>query len=158
MQDCLPPMAQTLLHKSVHGIYLHPLGAPAKGSVRRRVTTPDDVSPKRLLRRRFEQIHIDAQPMLLGALAHLVQRSFHHFDNGRNLHAGVRAQDGDGLFAFVRWKREDSLEDERGQHRAVLPAAEPHKPRAIVLCVELVKRTFNVLVGSGAPSPVSVPL
>src|SRR5216684_8546325 len=95
-------MAQTLLNKSVHRIYLHPLCAPAKGAVRRRVTTPDDVGPKRLLRRWFEQIRIDAQPMLLGALAHLVQRAFPHFDNGRNLYAGVCAQNGDGLYASVR--------------------------------------------------------
>ena len=41
---------------------------------------------------------------------------------------------------FVRLsigKRKDSLEDERGEHGAVLPTAKPHKPGPGVLYVEL---------------------
>ena len=39
----------------------------------------------------LEKIHIDVEAMLLRTLAHFVQSSFDHFNDGRNLYARVGA-------------------------------------------------------------------
>ena len=63
--------------------------------------------------------------------------------NGRDLHTGVGAEDGDFFFALVRWDGEDGVEHERRDHGAVLTATVADEPRAWVVKVQLPERIFN---------------
>jgi len=101
MQDRFAPVSQSLLDENIDRIDFHPLRAPAKRAIGRRITTPDNVDPEGLFRRRFEKIHIDAKPVLLRALTHLVHCSFDHFDDGGNLYARVSANNRDRLRTLV---------------------------------------------------------
>src|ERR1019366_8104735 len=66
VEDGLAPAADALLDEACDRVNFHPLGAPAKGPVRWRVATTDDVDPERLLRWRFEQVNFYIEVVLLG--------------------------------------------------------------------------------------------
>jgi len=102
VQDGLTPMADSLLHEVVDGINLHALRTPAEGAVGGWITTADDVDPEGFLVDRLQQIRFNVQALLLGELAHPVERAFNHLGNGRNLDARVRAQNRHRFFSAVR--------------------------------------------------------
>ena len=105
MQNRFAPVSQPLLNEHIDRIDFHPLSAPPKGAVRWRITSADNVDPKRLLGRRPEKIHIDVETMLVRTFAHFVQASLHHLNYGGNLDTGISAQDGNGFLTLVGWNR-----------------------------------------------------
>ena len=149
VQDGFAPVAHALVSKCGHGVNLEALSAPAEGAIRRRVAATDDVDPEGLLGRRFQQIDLKVQVVLLGKLLHPGERAFHHFHNGRYFDAGVGAEDCDGLFPLVVRDAGDDFNDEGRQHGAVFAAAEADEPGAGVVQVELAERTLDVLVTGG---------
>src|SRR5208282_640383 len=62
--------------------WLHPLGAPAEDAVGWRVAASDDVDPKGFFDDGLEQIGVEVEAVLLGALPHPVQCAFDHAHNG----------------------------------------------------------------------------
>ena len=77
-------MANTLLHQGIDRINFHPLRAPAEGAVGGRVAPANDVDPKGFFDEWLEQVGVDIEVVLLGALPHAVQRAFDHFGDGGN--------------------------------------------------------------------------
>jgi hypothetical protein len=128
----LAPASQALLHKTGDRINLHALRAPPEYAVRRRVSAPDDIHPKALLRRRAKELDFDVEILLSGAFPHLGQRHLDHFHNGRYLDAGVSADDGNFLLSLLCWNGLDGVENERGDQGAVFAATKSDEPRTRV--------------------------
>src|ERR1035437_2453599 len=89
VQNGLSPMSHTLLHEDIDRINLHALLTPAEDAIGGRVAPSDYADPKGLFDQWFQRVGLDIEAVLLGALAHAVQRAFNHFGNGGNIHARV---------------------------------------------------------------------
>src|SRR5712692_6653332 len=148
MQNRLTPMADVPLNINGNGIDLHPLCAPPEGAVWRWITAADNIDPKRLLRRRSQQISFSVQVVFIGKFLHPSQRALDHFDDGRNLNPGVGAKNRDFLFSSFRRNVEHRIENKRRDHGTVLTAAETDQPGAVIFQVELTQRFLNIPIGS----------
>src|SRR5208337_4340700 len=84
VQNGLSPMASPLLYQGVYRVNLHPLRTPAEGAVGGRVAASYNVHPKGFFHERLQQVGVNVQAVLLGALPHAVQRACNHFGNGGN--------------------------------------------------------------------------
>jgi hypothetical protein len=145
VQDGLAPMANPLPYQGVNRVNLHPLRAPAEDAVGGRVTPSNDIDPKGFFHERLQQVGVNVQAVLLGALAHAVQRAFNLFGNGGDLHARVRAKDRNGLLALLGGDGQYGVENQRRQHGAVFATAKTHQPGTVVFQVKLLERSFYFL-------------
>ena len=98
---------------------------------------------------RLEEVDFDVERVLLGQLVHAREGGFDGFDDGRDLDAGVGAEDGDGFLALVGRDGQDCVKHERREHRGILAATVADEPRARVVEVELAQRIFDFLIRRG---------
>lgn len=66
-----------------------------------------------------------------------------HTNDGGNLHAGVRAEDGDALRALLTRDVFQHFEHQSGDHGGVLAPIEAHEPGAVVGEVEVAEGVFD---------------
>lgn len=71
----------------------------------------------------------DVEVFLGGAFPHLGQRCLDHFHDGRDLDAGVGADDGNFLLSLLCRDGLDGIENERGDQGAIFAATKSDQPR-----------------------------
>ena len=114
VEDSLAPVAvlQALLDKGGDGINFKALRAPAEDAIRRRIAASDNVDPKGLFWRRFEQLRFDVQLVLFGESPHAIEGALDALGNGRYLDSCVGAENCNGFFALFGRSGQDGVEHE----------------------------------------------